>query len=303
MSCGVACLQMICKYFGKNFDQKSLEDLCIPTTEGVSLLSISRTAENLGFETKLCRITTEQLRYSPLPCVLYWNQNHFVVLYKIQKDKMFYVADPGKGLIKYSPSEFEKHWISIHSQGKDRGIAMYLHPTAAFYEQKGENGKEKHSFRFLFGYVKQYRKYFALILLGLSIGCLLQIIMPFLTQSIVDIGIKNQNVKFIWLILLGELMIVIGRTAIDFIRRWLLLHISMRINISLVSDFFIKLLKLKMSFFDNKLMGDLLQRISDHSRVQSFLTNQVLSVIFSLFSFVILGSVFLYITHLYFVCS
>ena len=304
MSCGVACLQMVCKYFGKNYNQKSLEDLCIPTTEGVSLLSISRTAEILGFETKLCRLTTEELRCSPLPCVLHWNQNHFVVLYKITNNEKFCIADPGKGLVQYSKDEFKRYWISIESEGVKKGVAMLLEPGTRFKEIKNGvaiNSKyNMKAFSFLFNYIKQYRKYFALILLGLSLGCILQIIMPFLTQSIVDIGIKNQNINFVWLILLGELMIVIGRTAIDFIRRWLLLHISMRINISLVSDFFIKLLKLKMSFFDNKLMGDLLQRISDHSRVQSFLTNQVLSVIFSLFSFVILGFVlFVYNTLIF----
>ena len=306
MSCGVACLQMICKYYGRKYDQKSLEDLCIPTTEGVSLLSISKTAENLGFDTKLCRLTTEQLKCSPLPCVLYWNQNHFVVLYKIKKGKTFYVADPGKGLLQYSHSEFERYWISLESEGVKKGVAMLLEPGTKFKVIKnGTAINNKHNmkaFSFLFYYIKQYRKYFALILLGLSLGCLLQIIMPFLTQSIVDIGIKNQDINFIWLILLGELMIVIGRTAIDFIRRWLLLHISIRINISLISDFFIKLFKLKMSFFDNKLMGDLLQRISDHSRVQSFLTSQSISVIFSFFSFIILGSVlFVYNTFIFYV--
>lgn len=127
--------------------------------------------------------------------------------------------------------------------------------------------------------------------MGLLLGCLLQLIMPFLTQAIVDIGIKHNDIGFVWLVLLGELMIVIGMTATDFIRRWLLLHISMRINISLVSDFFIKLLKLPMSFFDTKLMGDLMQRIGDHARVQNFLTGQVLNVIFTFLSFLTFGIV------------
>ena len=171
---------------------------------------------------------------------------------------------------------------------------MVIEPTEKFWKKSIiEEPNKKRSFNFLFGYVLQYRKYFIQIILGLLLGCLLQLIMPFLTQAIVDIGIKHKDIGFIWLVLLGELMIVVGRTATEFIRRWLLLHISMRINISLVSDFFIKLLKLPMSFFDTKLMGDLLQRIGDHSRVQNFLTGQVLNVVFTFLSFIIFGIVLL----------
>ena len=171
---------------------------------------------------------------------------------------------------------------------------MVIEPTEKFGKRSIiEEPNKKRSFNFLFGYVLRYRKYFIQIILGLLLGCLLQLIMPFLTQAIVDIGIKHKDIGFIWLVLLGELMIVFGRTATEFIRRWLLLHISMRINISLVSDFFIKLLKLPMSFFDTKLMGDLLQRIGDHSRVQNFLTGQVLSVVFTFLNFIIFGVVLL----------
>lgn len=168
---------------------------------------------------------------------------------------------------------------------------MFLEPTSDFYQNGTKEVKEKRSFGFLWGYVLEYRKYFLQIFLGLLLGCVLQLIMPFLTQGIVDLGIEHNDVGLIWLILLGELMIVIGRTTTDFIRRWLLLHISMRINISLVSDFLMKLLKLPMSFFETKLIGDLLQRMNDHSRVQSFLTNQVLSVMFTMLSFVVFGIV------------
>ena len=215
------------------------------------------------------------------------------MLYKVKKNR-FYIADPVKGLIKYNLEEFKKHWVSTQSDGEEKGIAMFLEPTPAFYEKKmDEQPTEERSFKFLFGYIKQYRKYFGQIVLGLLVGSLLQLILPFLTQSIVDVGIKNQNIGFIWLILLGQLMLTISRTAIDFICRWLLLHISLRINISLVSDFFIKLLKLPMSFFDTKLMGDLMQRMGDHSRVNTFLTKQTLSIVFSLFTFVVFSIVLL----------
>ena len=294
MQCGITCLQMICKHYGKELSIETLSRYCFATTEGVSLYGISEAAGKLGLRSICSRVSMEQMQEAPLPCILHWNQNHFVVLYKVKKGKKFYIADPGKGLITYTLEEFKGHWISTQSQGEEKGIALFLQPTTAFYEQKGESGKEKRSFRFLFGYVKRYRRYFGQIVLGALVGCLLQLIFPFLTQAIVDIGIKQQNLNFIYLILIGQLILTISRTAIDFIRRWILLHISMRINISLVSDFFIKLLKLPMSFFDTKLMGDLLQRMNDHSRVEKFLTSQMLNVTFSLLSFVVFGCVLFY---------
>lgn len=292
MQCGIACLAMVCRHYGKRYSIETLSHFCFATTEGVSLLGISQAAGILGFETVSGRVSTKQLAEVSLPCILHWNQNHFVVLYKVSRNsKKFYVADPGKGKIKYNLAEFEKHWICTQSGGENKGIAMMLEPTQDFYNKHDTHIEERQSFRFLWGYVMEYRKYFLQIFLGLLLGCVLQLIMPFLTQGIVDLGIRHKDVGLIWMILFGELMIVTGRMATDFIRRWLLLHVSMRINISLVSDFFIKLLKLPMSFFDTKLMGDLLQRINDHSRVQSFLTNQVLGVIFNFLSFLILGIV------------
>lgn len=218
-----------------------------------------------------------------------------MILYKVSKNgQKFYIADPGKGKICYTREDIIKNWATTRSNGEDMGIAMIFEPTDSFGSLKAEHEMEQpRSFRFLLGYVKHYRRYFAQIVAGLFLGCLLQLIMPFLTQATVDIGIKHGDIGLIWLILLGELMIVAGRTSTDFIRRWLLLHISMRINISLVSDFFIKLLKLPMSFFDTKLTGDLMQRMSDHGRVQSFLTGELLNVVFTCLSFVTFGIVLL----------
>jgi len=306
MQCGVACLRMICWYHGRDVSMSELSQICSPSNEGVSLLGISEAAELLGLHTVSGRISVEDLKNDPLPCILHWNQNHFVVLYKVKK-KRYYIADPAKGIIKYTAQEFARHWVSTQSDSKEKGIAMFLEPTPKFYEQKDDANKERRSFRFLFGYVKMYRSYFLQIFLGLLLGCLLQLILPFLTQGIVDVGIKNQDIGFIWLVLIGQLMLTFSRTALDFIRRWLLLHISMRINISLVSDFFIKLLKLPMSFFDTKLMGDLIQRMNDHGRVQEFLTSQTLNVMFSSLSFVVFGIVlFLYnrlIFSVFLLCS
>ena len=304
MQCGIACLQMVCRHYGRNYSSKQVSSLCSPTREGASLLGLNDAAITLGFHTVSARAEVNELCDQPLPCILHWNQNHFVVLYKVKKGKKFYVADPGKGLVKYNLEEFKNHWISTRSNGEEKGIAMFLEPTPAFYSHKkdgeGEKKKNLRSFRFLFGYVKKYRRYFGQVVLGMVVGSLLQLVLPFLTQSIVDVGIKNRNIGFIWLILLGQLMLTFSRTVIDFIRRWLLLHISMRVNISLVSDFFIKLLKLPMSFFDTKLMGDLMQRMNDHSRVNNFLTNQALSVTFAMLTFVVFTVVLLFYNKLIF---
>ena len=294
MMCGITCLQMICKYYGKRYYQKFLSDICYASKEGVSLLGIKDAAEIVGFDTIGVRLSIQELSSAAMPCILHWNQNHFVVLYKVKNGRKFYVADPGKGLITYAIDEFKQHWIETKIGKEEKGIAMFLEPTRAFYEKTDEhNTITEKPFKFLFDYIKQYRRYFFQIILGLFVGCLLQLALPFLTQSIVDIGIKNKDIGFVWLVLIGQLVITFSRTSVDFIRRWLLLHISMRINISLVSDFFMKLLQLPMSFFDTKLMGDLMQRIGDHSRVNSFLTQQTLSVAFSLISFVVLGCVLL----------
>lgn len=290
MQCGVACLSMICNHYGKNISVRTLSTICFASNEGASLKGLSEAATLLGFNTYSCRVSISDLSESNIPCILHWNQKHFVVLYKI-KNNHYYIADPGRGEIIYSEEEFKKYWISTIVDGKDMGITLFLNPEPTFYQKIEDETNTPRSFSFLFSYVKQYRKYFGQIVLGLLVGCVLQLIFPFLTQAIVDIGITHKSINFIWLILLGQIMLTFSRSIIDFIRRWLLLHISMRINISFVSDFFIKLLKLPMSFFDTKLMGDLLQRISDHSRVENFLTKELLSITFSILSFIIFGIV------------
>lgn len=292
MQCGISCISMICHFYGKKIPIQVLEKHCQASKDGISLKSLADLCDLLNLEYTAGRATISDLLECPLPCILHWNQNHFVVLYKIDKNgHRFWIADPGKGKYKLSLEEFSSHWVSTKSSQCDKGIAMFISKTKDFDDIKIEDLDSKRSFRFLWQYIVQYRRYFLQILLGLGLGCILQLIMPFLTQWIVDIGIKHQDVKFIWLVLLGEFIIVIGKAATDFIRRWLLLHISMRINISIVSDFFIKLLKLPMYFFETKLLGDLLQRIGDHQRIQNFLTNQVLGVMFTTLSFLVFGIV------------
>lgn len=297
MDCGPACISMVAKHYGKDFSLDTLRKTCHISREGVSLLGISEAAESIGFKTLGGRFTFEKLaNEAPLPCIVHWEQEHFVVVYKIksknfpQKNTKVFVADPGKGLIAYSEEEFLQHWISTRTNNEDKGVALLLEPTPAFFAQKGEK-QDRNSLKFLFIYFLRYKRFFSQLILGLLLGSLFQLIFPFLTQSIVDIGIKNQNIGFIYLVLLAQLALMLSRMSVDFIRRWILLHISTRINLSLVSDFFIKLMKLPMSFFDTKLMGDLLQRIDDHRRVERFLTAQSLSVLFSIFNFIVFGIV------------
>lgn len=294
MQCGIACLQMICKYFGRDYTLSALSKHCFATTEGVSLLGISEAADTLGLHTLSARATVDELAENPLPAILHWNQNHFVVLYKVKKGRKFYISDPAKGRITYGYDEFIAHWASTLSYGRPAGIVMFFEMTPAFFEFKMDgmtDASERRSFRFLFGYIKKYRKYFLQIVIGLILGSGMQLVLPFLTQAIVDEGIKGKDLNIIWLILLGQLMFTASRTTIDFYRRWILLRIGMNINISLLSDFFVKLLKLPMSFFDTKLMGDLMQRMSDHSRVNNFLTQNCLNVTFSMLTFVVFSVV------------
>lgn len=297
MDCGPSCLAIIAKHYGRKVEREQLREICSLGKDGVSLLGISKAAENLGFKTIGGRLSSDILANElPLPCIVHWNQNHFVVVYKIKKSKKgkftVYVADPGKGLVTYTKEEFCEHWVSTKTNGEEKGIALLLEPTEQFYAQKDAKiVPTQNRLKFLWGYLKKYKRFFTQLILGLLLGSLLQLVFPFLTQAIVDTGIGGKDIGFVWLVLLAEMMLLFSRTAIDFIRSKILLHISTRINISLISDFFIKLMKLPMKFFDTKLMGDLLQRIEDHRRVEQFLTSSSLSLLFSFFTFLVFGIV------------
>ena len=295
MDCGPACLAMIAEYYGKHYSLEHLREGCFIGRDGVSLLGISKAAEEIGLRSVGGRLTFDDLiEKAPLPCIAHWNQNHFVVVYAVRKRRKaceVFVADPGKGLITYSREEFCKHCVSTRSGGEEKGIALLLEPTRLFYEREGDLKPAENRVRFLWKYLARYRRFFAQLILGLFIGSLLQLIFPFLTQALVDTGIRGKDIAFVWLVLIAEMVLLFSRTAIDFIRRKILLHISTRINISLISDFFIKLMKLPMKFFDTKLTGDLLQRIEDHRRIENFLTNQTIGIIFSVFTFLIFSVV------------
>ena len=292
MQCGAACLTAVCRFHGGIQSLEEVSALCHPSTEGVSLKAIADSARILGFETTSARASVDNLINKNIPAILHWKQNHFVVLYKISRNGYrFHLSDPAKGNIRLTRKEFEQHWLSHTSDGVPKGIVLFLIPTEQFKTDSQTSNTHSKGARVLIDYLKKYRIQFLHVLAGIMLGCVLQLVMPFLTQSVVDKGINNRDIGFIWLVLLGELMIVTGRTATDFIRRWMLLHISMRVNLSLVSAFLIKLLKLPMNFFDTRLMGDIMQRIVDHSRVQSFLTGQLLGTTFSLINLIVFGIV------------
>lgn len=284
MDCGPSCLRMIAKHYGKNFSVQQLREKSHILRTGVNLLGLGEAAESIGFRTTTYRTTIEKLKeQAKLPCIVHWNQEHFVVLYKISRKKnkwFFHIADPAYGLLKYEEQEFRNCWISTVQGGIEKGVAMMLEITPQFYETEPVK-YEGISLWFLMKYVRPYKKMVRQLIIGLFLGSMLQLVLPFLTQSIVDQGIGYRNLNFIQLILIAQLVLVFSRTIIEVIRRTILLHISTRVNVSLISDFLIKLMKLPMRFFDSKLAGDLIRRIEDHKRIETFLTQSVLSILFS----------------------
>lgn len=296
MDCGPTCLRIVAKHFGRHYNLETLRELTWKSREGVSLLTISDAAEKIGFRTQGARLIWEMLVEVPLPVVLHWNQDHFVVLYKIKKSRKglaFYISDPAHGLVVYNKDEFLKCWASTQQEGELAGIALLLEPTADFYKEEGEK-VNKTGFKYLFSYLKPYRKLITQLLLGFLTGSILSLIFPFLTQAIVDVGISTNNLSFIVLVLVAQLVLTISQTAVGFIRSWIMLHTSTRISISLISDFLIKLMKLPIRFFDTKLIGDLRQRIEDNDRIQSFLTGNLVSMSFGIFTFIIYSFVMAY---------
>lgn len=283
MDCGPTCLRMIAKHYGRNFKLETLRKLCQINREGVSLLGISDACEKIGFRSMGAKLKSKRFDEIELPCILHWRQNHFVVLYKVRKNK-YYLADPAAGLITLDEADFNRNWHS--DVNSTEGLALLLAPTPQFYEEEDEPGSEVH-WSFLLRYLITYRKLVLQLLLGLGIGSLLQLITPFLTQSIVDIGINTRNLNFLYIILIAQTALVVGRVSVDFIRSWILLHISTRVNISILTDFLIKLMKLPMGFFDTKMTGDIMQRMNDQKNIQTFLTGSALSTIFSMFNLLI----------------
>jgi ATP-binding cassette subfamily B protein len=293
MDCGATCLKMVAKFYGKTYSSQTLRQRSYITREGATLLGISDAAESIGMHTLGVKTTLENLeKEHVVPFIAHWEQAHFVVVYKIKGDKV-YVADPANKTITYTKEEFLASWASTEEKGEKKGIALLLETTPAFYEGQDEK-TDKTKITFFFKYLRPHKKLVIQLILGLIFGSLLQLIFPFLTQSIVDFGISNSNPSFVVLVLIAQMTLLISRMTVEFIRSWLMLHMSTRINISLISDFLIKLMKLPIGFFDTKMTGDLLQRISDHHRIEHFLTGQTLNTLFSLFNLIIFSLVMAY---------
>lgn len=302
MDCGPTCLRMVAAYYGKCYSLEGLRKKSFITREGVSMLGISEAAEKLGFRSICVQVTYEMLQEAPLPCIVHWNQQHFVVVYKMN-GRHVWVADPGAGKLKYTREEFCRCWLSSKKKGEETGIALLIETTPDFYDREDEeepNHAGNKGFRFLYFYLRPYKQLVGQLLLGLLLGSMIQLMLPFLTQSVVDFGINNQNPGFIYLVLIAQLMLTVSSSAVEFIRGWILLHLGTRINIALISDFLIKLMKLPMGYFDTKMTGDILQRINDHTRIQNFLTGSSLSVVFSLFNIAVFGIVLLLYSPLIF---
>ena len=296
MDCGSTSLRMIAKYYGKEYSAEMLRNHCHITRNGVSMLGISEAAEYLGFRTLGVKITMEQLAHdASLPCILHWNQNHFVVCYKVKKNRSgryrFYIADPASQKLCYTEEEFMRCWLSTSVQGRDCGMALLMVPGVNFGKRKEECENHRQSLGFFFKYLKPYRRQVVVLLLGMLLGSLLQLVFPFLTQALVDRGINGKNLGFVTLILIAQLVLFIAQLSVNFIRGWILLHVNTRIDIALISDFLVKLMKMPLHFFDTKKIGDLMQRIEDHSRIKSFLMGNSLGFIFSLANFVVFSVV------------
>ena len=292
--CGPSCLRMIAKYYGRSYSIRYLREQAFITREGVSMLGISDAAERIGFRTMGVKVTLEQLRTEvPFPCVLHWNQNHFVVLYKVKNGK-YYIADPATQKLVYEESELARCWCSTVVEGKDTGAALLFEPGSDFYDREEEDARTGKGLSFFFRYLTPYRRELFQLVLGMLTASILQLILPFLTQSMVDTGIRDGNLSFITLILIAQLVIFVAKLSVDFIRSWILLHVNTRINIALISDFLAKLMRLPLHFFDTKMVGDIMQRIGDHNRIETFMTGSSISTLFSFVNFIVFGFVLAY---------
>ncbi|UTN05587.1 peptidase domain-containing ABC transporter [Flavobacterium bizetiae] len=293
--CGPTCLKIIAKHYGKTINIQELRDISETTREGSNLLFLSDAAERIGFRTLGVKLNLERLHEAPLPCVLHWNKNHYVVLYKIKRGT-YYISDPAFGLIEYNKQDFIKFWIGNNADElTQEGVALLMEATPKFFQSEFDKEENKGlGFRLLSQYVLRYKSFLIQLSIGLLASSLLSLIFPFLTQSIVDVGIQNQNIHFIYLILFAQLFLFAGKTGLELIRSWILLHLSTRINISLISDFFIKLMNLPISFFDVRMTGDIMQRINDHRRIEKILTTSSLNVLFSVINMFVLGGVLAY---------
>ncbi|MDO8368360.1 MAG: peptidase domain-containing ABC transporter [Saprospiraceae bacterium] len=294
MDCGPTCLMMAAAAHGRQYPLTYLRERSYLSRQGVSALGIMEAAEAIGFRAMTVKVPfdtgedTACLLNAPLPCIAHWNQQHFVVIYKVNRHHIW-IADPGAGKFKLTRKDFEKSWLS----DADQGVLILLEPTPAFYQRDSVPSDKKARFGVLLEYVRPHRRLISQLLIGMALGSLLMLIFPLLTQSIVDFGIDNHNIGFIYLVLLAQLMLFFSQIVVQFLQSRILLFIGTRINVSMVSDFLAKLMRLPIGFFDTKMTGDLMQRIGDQGRIEAFLTQSALPVMFSAFNFVVFSAILL----------
>lgn len=299
LDCGPTCLRMVAKFYNRNYSIQKLRALCFTGRGGTTLWNISDAAEKIGLRSLGVRATIEQLKDVQLPCILHWRQNHYVILYKISSTS-YYIADPAKGIITLTEAEFKENWFS-HKELYD-GISLLLGPTPIFYELEEDKGNDV-KWSTILRYYYQYKQLFFQLLIGLGIGTAIQLVTPFFTQALVDTGINTRNLNFVYLILIAQLAFFFGSMSINFIRSWILLHISVRINVSILTDFLVKLMKLPISFFETKTTGDIMQRMSDQQKIESFLTGTALTTLFSMVNLVVFTIVLIYYNTIIFLIS
>lgn len=288
--CGPACLKIIAKHFGKFYSLQSLRDKCGITKEGVSLLDLSTGAESIGLRTLAIKCTIDDIVNSvPFPAIIFWKDSHFVVVYHANK-KYIWISDPAKGRVKYTHEEFKKGW---YQKGAKQGVLLAIEPTAEFKDSKAEKEQRKNTFSSILKYFTPYQRNFTLIFVIMLLVTALQGMLPFISKAVIDVGIKTSDVNFINMVLIGNISILLSVMIFNVIRDWILMHITARVNIALISDYLIKLMKLPVTFFENKLLGDILQRAQDHERIRSFIMNNSLSLIFSILTFVVFSIILL----------
>lgn len=307
LDCGTTCLRMIAAFYGKKLSMECINRLCSYTMNGTTMLGLKKTAEQLNFEVLGIKTNIDRLvNEVPLPCILYWRQEHFVVLYKIRRKGqriLFYVADPIGSRFKYSQEEIEKCWILESNEG----AALCLEPAQDFKNQVEKYSKENRLLHFLWSYVSPYKLQMSQVFLAMLVSSSLMLLLPFLAQSIIDDGIESKDIQYVWLILFAQLALVLGNAFVEFVRNRILLFVGARIDISMISDFILKLTKLPISFFDTRMTGDILQRIGDHQRVKEFLAGTSLVSLFSFVNALVFGGVILYysvtVFVVYLLCS
>lgn len=295
--CGPASLKIVAQYYGRYFSLQYLRDQCGIRKEGVSMLDISTGAESIGLRTLALRCTLQELVESvPLPLIVYWKESHFIVVYKTTS-RYVYVSDPAKGKIRYTHEEFKEGWLL---SGQERGALLALEATADFGQTEDEKQMEKESLISIIRYLVPYKRQFVTVIVIMSLVTLLQGVLPFISKAVIDTGIKVSDIRFIYMVLIGNIVILLSITVFNVVRDWILLHITSRVNIALISDYLIKLMKLPVTFFENKLIGDILQRAQDHERIRSFIMNNSLSFLFSVFTFFVFSVILCFYHHILF---